>query len=515
MEASMKPASASLSATTLLLCLFFNLPAEIHLVGQGKSYTRLQDVTEKLKPGDVVLVDGNATYPSGARFSKSGTANQRIIISGIQPPGGTCPKIAGTTTYGIEITGDYITLDGFEVTGRPKGIGVFGDHIIVRNCIIDSCNHGLVGYGTGTGSVTVEFCEFYGNGVPTGGATQHQIYMATDEKAHPGAIFRLQHCYIHHGVEGDNVKSRSERNEIWYNWIEIAGSSGHGLGLFAPDPEDNEEVSINTAREDADVVGNVIIQSRNACARIGGDTPGQPTNGRYRFVNNTFILTGTRGDAIRTFNTIESLEMYNNAVYATAQGGDIRIINDADGEWAHSPRSLAGGNNWIIAGATMVPSANEWSGTVRGSASPFVNAGAKDFRPAAGGPLVNGGAATTPTIAAYPFHNPLFPPAFHPPLAALIDTGSAQKRPVDAAIDIGAFEASSQSVFNLLPSMHGSGIVDCKAADGSKYKQFYADGRVARTTKRYPAGLRIARVGDEKAKHYAKNHTVKIVNAGP
>ena len=305
----MKPSRVTLAAAMLHLCFYFPLSADTYLVGQGKTYTRLQEVTEILKPGDVVLVDGNATYSSGAQFSRNGTADRWIIVSGIQPAGGTRPKITGTSMYGIEITADYFILEGFEVTGRPKGIGVFGDHIAVRNCIIDSCNHGLIGYGTGTGSVTMEYCEFYGNGVPTGGATQHQIYMATDEEAHPGAIFRLQYCYLHNGVEGDNVKSRSERNEIYYNWIEIAGSSGHGLGLFAPDPEDNENVSIATAREDADVVGNVIIQSRNACARIGGDAPGYPTNGRYRFVNNTFILTGDRGDAIRTFNTIESLEM--------------------------------------------------------------------------------------------------------------------------------------------------------------------------------------------------------------
>ena len=45
--------------------------------------------------------------------------------------------------------------------------------------------------------------------------------------------------------------------------------------------------------------------------------------------------------------------------------------------------------------------------------------GAVDF---AGGTAVhiNAGAAATPTIAAYPFTYPLFPPAFHPPQAALI-----------------------------------------------------------------------------------------------
>ena len=486
---------AAVIAFSLILLSSFcgNLLAVTYLVGPGKTYTKLQDVADLLRPGDVVNVDGNATYPANANLSQIGTANNWITVSGIKPAGGTRPIITGTGAYGINITGDYVVFQGFEVIGSPKGIGVFGDNIKVRGCVIHGCNHGLIGYGTGTGNVTVEYCEFYGNGVPTGGATQHQIYMATDEIAHPGSTFRLQYCYLHDGVEGDNVKTRSERNEIYYNWIELAGTSGHGLGLFAPDPSDNADVTVNTAREDADVVGNVIIQARNACARIGGDTPGYPTNGRYRFVNNTFILTSARGDAIRTFNTIETLEMYNNVVYGAVAGADIRVVNDADGAWVHTPRSVTGANNWIVTGATMLPSAAEWTNTLRGSASPFVNADTKDFRPGSGSALVNAGAASTPTIAAYPFPNPLFPPAYLPPQAALIDTGSATHRPNDGAIDIGAFEASPQSVLNGLPGKNRIAALGLQGTGHADFRVYGADGRLVRSLSGSGAGMRIIR----------------------
>lgn len=469
--------------------------AATYQVGPGKTYTRLQDVADLLKPGDNVLVDGSTTYPAGVYLTQSGTTTGKITISGLRPINGTRPKITGSGAYGINITADNIVLEGFEVVGGPKGIGVFGDNITVRNCVIHGCNHGLIGYGTGTGNVTVEYCELYGNGVSTGGATQHQIYMATDEIAHPGATFRLQYCYIHDGVEGDNVKTRSERNEIYYNWIELAGSVGHGLGLFAPDPDDNELVSIATAREDADVVGNVIIQNHNACARIGGDLEGNPTNGRYRFVNNTFILTGTRGDAIRTFNTIETLEMFNNVIYATASGSDTRVVNDADGEWVHSPRSLIGSCNWVVTGATMVPTTGEWSGTIRGTGSPFVNALSKNFQPLPTGALVNAGTATTQTITAYPFSKPLLAPAFLPPQGLLIDTGSAEKRPSDATIDIGAFESSSASMIkscfkNNHPSL--SGISGCQDEIVNVYS---VDGKCVRALS-HGMGLHIVKLKD-------------------
>ena len=472
-------------------CISSTSIAATYLVGPGKTYAKLQDVADLLNPGDIVNVDGNATYPANVYIEQSGTVDKWITINGMQPPDGTRPVITGTGSYGINISADYIVLQGFEVNGGPKGIGVFGDHITVRNCVIHGCNHGLIGYGTGTGNVTVEYCEFYGNGVPTGGATQHQIYMATDENAHPGSVFRLQYCYLHDGVEGDNVKSRSERNEIYYNWVERAGSSGHGLGLFAPDPDDNDQVTIETAREDADVVGNVIIQHRNSCARIGGDAPGYPTNGRYRFVNNTFICTGSRVDAIRTFNTIETLEMYNNVIYATASGSDIRVINDADGEWLHTPRSLAGSNNWVIANATRKPTAIEWTATTSGSASPFIDAASKNFHPLQGGALINAGATTTPTIDSFPFPNPLFPPAFQPPQAALIDTSSAESRPQRGAIDIGAFEGSPSSIITGPFVVNKRRALDAYNRDYNRFRIFTVDGRRVQSFSENCSGFRI------------------------
>ena len=430
----------------LPVLLAASVQAAILEVGAGASYATLQEVVDLLKPGDTVFVEGNATYPAGAQIDRSGTADEWITILGKHGSDVTRPLIRGSSTYGINISANCIVLEGFEVRGRPKGIGVFGDNILVRDCVIDSCNHGLIGYGTGTGNVTVEYCEFFRNGVPTGGATQHQIYMATDEDAHPGSVFRLQYCYLHDGVEGDNVKSRAERNEIYYNWVENAGNSGHGLGLFAPDPEDNDRVDIGTAREDADVVGNVIIQYRNACARIGGDAPGYPTDGRYRFVNNTFVCRGSRGDVIRTFNRIETLEMYNNVMYAAQQGADFRVINDADGEWVHSPRSLTGAANWVSAGASRMPVPSEWSGTVSGNASPFVNVNEGNVLPSPAGPLQDAGVSTTPTFTEYPFSAGLFPPVMHPPQSVLPAPGTTGERPVDGKVDIGAFEASSSVV---------------------------------------------------------------------
>ena len=100
----------------------------------------------------------------------------------------------------------------------------------------------------------MEYVEVHHTG---NGTSQHQVYMATDEVAHPGAVFRMQHCYLHDANGGNNVKSRAERNEIYFNWIE--GAMYHELELIGPDPNGAAVGwTIDLKREDSDVVGNVL-----------------------------------------------------------------------------------------------------------------------------------------------------------------------------------------------------------------------------------------------------------------
>jgi hypothetical protein len=415
--------------------------AATYQVGPSRAYTRLQDVTPRLGPGDVVEVDGNATYPSGVVLDIPGTADRRITIRGVRV-GGKRPIISGTDRFGFEIDADYITVEGFEITGgiTKAGIGQYGHEVRISDCLVHDFPNAdaILGYGTGTGNTTIEYTEVHhtGNTVPTAG--HHQIYMATDEHAHPGSVFRLQYCYIHDAIGNSNVKSRSERNEIYYNWLESPGF--HDMDLYGIDPEDNESVTQDTKREDSDVVGNIVVcNPDNSCARIGGDGTGN-SKGRFRFVNNTFIQTGS-GDIIRTFQDVETLEMYNNVIYSTTAGRTTRVLNDDDGSWVHGSRLVIGSNNFILTGATNIPT--QLTGTVTESTPGFANAAAFDFTPATGSPLINAGAMSTPTVESYPFANPLFPPRSTPPFRTVLLPDSATARPSDGAIDIGAVEAPS------------------------------------------------------------------------
>jgi chitodextrinase len=396
-----------------------------YLVGPGRTYTSIQQVEALLEPGDLVLVDGDAVYAGGITFSNAGTAGQPITIRGVKV-NGSRPVIDGGNNV-VEFNQNNYVFEGFEIRNAGfRGLYHHADNIIIRDCIVHNCPHGILGADQGSGSLTVEYCEIYACGEGDG---RHQIYMATNENDYPGSVFRLRFCYIHDGTGGNNVKSRAERNEIYYNWLETPYY--HNLELIGPDPAGG--VAQDKAREDSDVAGNVIIAQRyTRNVRIGGDGTGQ-SFGRYRFMNNTFIhRNADPASQIFAHFDVESVEMHNNVFYITSSV----VFDDSEASWVFG-RRVSGSNNWVYSGAGFPA---EWTGTLVGSTPGFVDMVNELYGPAAGSILIDAGTATMTSPSGSPFLNPLLVPLFHPPQAALIPVGTAEPRTVDGAIDIGAFE---------------------------------------------------------------------------
>ena len=415
-------------------------PEATHRVGPSHPIKKLQDVASQLKPGDVVEVEGNTEYVGGIVFAVNGTTEKPIIIRG-KSVNGKRPVIRqGPNTRIIEMNGANTVLGGFEIVGNPDettraGVGVYANNIVIRNCIIHDCRNGILGYGNLTGNVLVEYCEIYhcGGEPKPGFDFAHQIYMATDEVAHPNAVFRLQHSYIHSGKGGNNVKTRSGRNEIYYNWIE--GARYHALELIGPDLDDNDNMAEDTKREDSDVVGNVVIASSNGSGiRLGGDGTGQ-TKGRYRVVNNTFILLNN-SDGLRGNDAIETVELYNNIFHkGSAQQADV--FSEADVDWVGGVRRVKGSNNYIPAGLSKVPAGLTGSAT---AANPgFLNESQFNYGLTEASALRNAGTLNVISFSESPFEKPLFPPAFFPPQKKHQSTGEAISRPVGTTINIGAW----------------------------------------------------------------------------
>ncbi|WP_395790800.1 hypothetical protein [Aquimonas sp.] len=433
-------------ATLILLPL--SSQAAVHQVGPGREFTHLQallDVTD-FAPGDVVEVDGGVEYPGNVilRPQHGGAAGSPVVLRGLRVNGARPILRGGTSTIEFRLA-NHVVFESFEVVGSvddgtTRCVFHHSNDLLIRDVLVRDCPmHGILGADNDSGSLTIEYSEIRNAGSDT---YHHAIYMATDQRAFPGSVFRLRHSVVRDSRYGDSgeggnlIKSRAERNEIHYNWLQ--GAYYHSLELIGPDPSGGATQS--GAREDSDVVGNVIVHDGEfgSVFRLGGDGTGQ-SQGRYRFVNNTVVRPGQGGvsTVFRLFDGIEALEAHNNVLVNT--DGVFRVYSDGDAQWVGGAPRLHGSHNWISEGAGYIP--DGWTDTTEGDEPGFVNVAASDFRPGADSELRDAGGDAV-SAPGFEISATLFPPTRQPPRGVVEAAGSASVRAVDARIDIGAFEST-------------------------------------------------------------------------
>jgi hypothetical protein len=395
-------------------------------VGPNKRFSSIEQALNEASAGDLVLVYGGPSY-SELTIKRGGTGEKPITIRGVRT-NGQRPKIAGGANT-IHVQANHIIIEGFDISGgSARCIFHHGHDLTISDSVVHDCaNHGILGADEDSGSLLLDRVELYACGNST---NKHPIYIATDEKTHPGSVFRMQHYYVHDSRGGNNVKSRAERNEIYYNWIE--GAVYHELELIGPDGQPPE-----LKREDSDVVGNVFRKLNDSyVVRIGGDGTGE-TNGRYRFANNTFLLGKDTRAVFRIFDGIESVEMINNVFYRLG-GGPITVTRTTEAKWAAGAERIAGNHNWIPTGSERIPSS--WTATLTGSDPGFVSIDALDLRPAKGSVLIDASGSLMPSGSEYEIVDTLRKLSFSPArrsIEMLVPRGAS------GSSDIGAYEAEA------------------------------------------------------------------------
>lgn len=427
--------------------------AATHQVGPSRTIKTLQGLPQ-LNAGDVIELDGDATYPAYSA-SRAGAAGNPITLRGVRV-GGKRPVISGGANNTLAIEADHWVVEGVEITGgAARCFYHHANDVVLRDSYVHDCpKQGILGADSDSGSLLLEYVEVARAG---GGTQDHQIYMATDDTRFPNAVFRMQFCWVHDGNGGNGVKSRAARNEIYYNWIE--GSLYHELELIGADGQPEALV-----REDSDVVGNVLMKggghSSFYAVRAGGDGTGQ-SNGRFRFAHNTFIMAADSSGVFRLFDGIESLQVDNNVIWRVGGGAQV-VVRDVEAAWVGGTARITGANNWILTAGTGVPAG--FTGSVRGANPMLVDVAGNDLRPAAGSPLINAAAATTMAPAGAAIPNPLPVPLYMPSRAALAP-GAAVPRPSVGAFDIGALEFGSGPPVmapdgGVVPAVDGGRVVD-------------------------------------------------------
>jgi hypothetical protein len=162
----------------------------------------------------------------------------------------------------FELSNHYV-FENFEVTGGSfRCVFVHAGHITIRDTLVRDCPaQGILGADQNAGWLTLDRVEVTRSG---GGTQDHPIYASSDPFVYPVAVFRMQHSYVHDANGGNAVKSRAERNEIYYNWIE--GAHYRELELIGIDATIMDDPPPRPMH--SDVVGNVLIKGAGRDAAV-------------------------------------------------------------------------------------------------------------------------------------------------------------------------------------------------------------------------------------------------------
>jgi hypothetical protein len=415
-------------------------------VGPGRTHTSLDAVAPFLEEGDVIELDSGVYGP--VRFTRAGSADRPIIIRGV---GATRPVIRGTSSDSYRTTvhfsgAHHYLLENVEIDGgggdratseNRACVRTMANVVVLRNVYIHDCaRNGILGSDLYSGTVVLDRVEIARAGAPatTTENTAHAVYIATDRDRHPGSVLRVMNSYIH-DYEGGGIKSRSERNEIYFNWIETkaqrprAANETQDPVLYTVEMYGYEEYD-SEPRIDSDIVGNVLVHRNVYGLRLGGDGTGA-SRGRVRLVNNSVVVTdqfGSNTPVIRLFHALESLFLQNNLFVragVTTQAPLRLFRDDLAGStspgygWVAGTPKVSGAGNWLPTGTdirlysgspTGSSPAAALNGTQSGTANPGLAAiGAIDTLDVTpSGPLIGAGVPLTTALPAdYAIASPL------------------------------------------------------------------------------------------------------------
>lgn len=387
-------------------------------VGPSHEWRKPQDVIRFLQPGDTVVVEGDWAYPAPIFIARdhNGTPDNHVTFRGVPGATGANPVIGTLNAQNIiEVLADHITIESFIVVGNlftlmdihgfdcylemsihrehgpwfyapnsryrefslrttARGIFQLGHDLVIRYNDISDTDCGILAGNTSTGSITIEYNHVHRNGIA---GAAHNIYLATGAALHPDAVITIRYNLISWSMNGQGVKSRGLRNNIYHNIffnntvqdLEIIGPTpGANRGHVNEHRQANPYHGTHSVREDSDVVGNLFLNTWGAplgFVRMGGDGSGH-SYGRKRFVNNTFVVLNedvSHMDIPTRIFRIEfptySVEMWNNLIYSTSPVAIMMEPSNIDGVAGNNipwqpwhpdlGRQIFGANNAIFA----------------------------------------------------------------------------------------------------------------------------------------------------------------------
>lgn len=442
-------------------------------VGPGQTYSSISDVPwESLGAGDRVLIHHRpAPYAEKILIGVSGSPGDPIIVRGLPGPNGERPVIDGrnaTTRQALDYWGEergvikvggssvppdttpsHIVIEGLEIrsahpdhsftddagmsdTYTDNAASIYvekANDLTIRDCEIHDSGNGIfVGAFNGqTRDILISGNYIHGNGID-GSIFEHNTYTEAI-----GITYEFNRFGpLRPGAGGNNLKDRSAGLVVRYNWID---SGNRQLDLV----DGGNAVTGDPDYDRTFVYGNVLIEregeGNSQVLHYGGDS-GNTANyrkGRLHFYHNTVVSTRTGNTTLMRLSTNdESAELRNNAVFVTAAGSHLALLDDA------GVAELSG--NWLKQGwqdshGALSGSVSLGTGNIDGTDPGFVDFNAEDYHPANGSPLLDGAVGLHAEAAGHPVDR-----QYRRHLQSI-------PRDTSAPMDIGALAPVFESVF--------------------------------------------------------------------
>jgi uncharacterized protein YjdB len=320
----------------------------------SQPYRTLQQAANVVNPGDVVIVR-NGVYTGGSTvlgISRSGTSSNGIVFRAETRWGAVIDGQNSSSSGGVNISGSYIRVQGFEVRGTSRyGIEAYGgrdvqvaqNHIHAIGNVCSSSSGGIVGINAYVSNMVIERNLVHDVG----------RYADGENGCSPTNTYWQNHDHgIYHG-QGDNVIIR---NNVFYDlthgWA-IQRYNGGGTVASNLSIVNNTFVGANPYRD-----GQIIIATGTSNLLIANNLFYQPKTAGVYF--DAGGLTGTMANNLTYGASLSTGSTSSIVITSNLVNQDPKFVNTGTRDF-----HLQAGSPAISAGLMLSGVLDDFDGLLR------------------------------------------------------------------------------------------------------------------------------------------------------
>ena len=350
------PATSTCDATGSGVCRYVDAASgnDANPGTSSQPYRTLQQAANVVNPGDVVIVR-NGVYTGGSTvlgISRSGTSTNGIVFRAETRWGAVIDGQNSSASGGVNISGSYIRVQGFEVRGTSRyGIEAYGgrdvqvaqNHIHAIGNVCSSSSGGIVGINAYVSNMVIERNLVHDVGRYAGG----------ENGCSPTNTYWQNHDHgIYHG-QGDNVVIR---NNVFYDlthgWA-IQRYNGNGLITATLSIVNNTFVGANPYRD-----GQIIIATGTSNLLIANNLFYQPKTAGVYF--DAGGLTGTMANNLTYGASLSTGSTSSIVITGNLVNQDPKFVNTGTRDF-----HLQAGSPAISAGMMLSGVLDDFDGLLR------------------------------------------------------------------------------------------------------------------------------------------------------